>query len=319
MTFLNPIRNLLLDALRRIADTVVFGDGYVSADDIAAEPARFVARNGPFDLVVGGGRFILPHYREASLIAERAYHAHAFRHDPHLMTSKAPFSFFRSFPGPRLHTFFESDYCYCNFGKQQIELIAGSDAICVGMGPELMATTSPDLQSDELSEVYKSILARTENRWTQFTASHPERVISSTHFVAKVEISSRPFDSRAPAWAIPGAHYAQRNQAKRHLDQARIRRVGKHLDYVLPIARRMKLNLNGPRWGQRLLNSLQQPMLTHARYAYTCGRVLRMPIRKFFEIPAAGTVLAATPSQLPQLHKELEADRGRARAIAERG
>ena len=87
------------------------------------------------------------------------------------------------------------------------------------------------------------------------------------------------------------------------------------------------------------LNRDFRQRLAMSRYAYTCGSGLDMPIRKFFEIPAGGTVLACRPftgfadagfvdgvnavvcepQDIMDVHRTLVADPARAQRIADSG
>ena len=57
----------------------------------------------------------------------------------------------------------------------------------------------------------------------------------------------------------------------------------------------MRTGLISRSWSIDKINSGFRKGLLVCRYGYTCGAFIRGPIRKFFEIPAAGQVLVCEP------------------------
>ena len=105
------------------------------------------------------------------------------------------------------------------------------------------------------------------------------------------------------------------------------------------LAQKVGVNVHNKYWSLDLLRWGFRRALRQARYAFTCGSILRWPIRKFFEIPAQGCVLvcqpaegfadlgfvdgvnalSASPSNLPDVQSMLDADPNRAQQIADAG
>ena len=54
---------------------------------------------------------------------------------------------------------------------------------------------------------------------------------------------------------------------------------------------RIGLNLWANPSFQQFMNSEQRKILNNSQFSYTCGSEIKWPVRKFFEIPAAGAVL----------------------------
>ncbi|HKG99146.1 MAG TPA: glycosyltransferase, partial [Bradyrhizobium sp.] len=169
---------------------------------------------------------------------------------------------------------------------------------------------------------------------------HKDRIASLVHFISDPEISLRKLVGRKYAWGVIGVQYHARKVALDALRTARVPVVRQtRFRKLMALAKKLRLMLNEPRPIQRWFNSDYQHRLESSRYAFACGSAIDMPVRKFFEIPAAGAVLvckpfcgfeaagfrdgvnaiACDPQDIMDVHRSLEADPERAQAIADAG
>ena len=334
VTFRNPTRNLLPLVLGAAFDLVCFGPGYQQDEVVREGAARFAERHAPFDLVMATEMTLLPHYRPPEYILKHSFRYHGAPFDITLATLKEPFCFFTEYSGPKIFTMLETDYQ--NLRQDRIELIESTGAVVLGAGAELIPEDiGPIVDEALLSRADRLILHSRTESWNDFRRRNGRRMISMLHHVGDDDIRRRPFRERRSAWAVPGVPYTARAQARRHLSGARIAVSGRWLP-LFRIARRAGFPVFRVSWSRRWYNDAFRNVLSRVRYAYTCGSILQFPIRKFLEIPAAGSVFAVQPTPsfealgfahgrnafavepdaLPDLHRELERDPERARAIA---
>ena len=334
VTYLNPTRNLLLLVLGAAFDLVCFGPGYQPDEIVRAGVARFAERHAPFDLVMATEMTTLPHYLSPEYILKHSFKYHGARFEPALATLKEPFRFFIEYSGPKIFTMLETDYQ--NLRQEQIELIEGTGAVVLGAGAELIPEDiGPIVDEAHLNRADRLILRSRTESWNGFRRRNRRRMMSMLHHVGDDDIRRRPFERRRPAWAVPGVPYTARAQALRRLSGARIAVSGRWLP-IFRIARRAGLPVYDYSWSRRWYNDAFRMVLSRVRYAYTCGSIVQMPVRKFLEIPAAGSVFAVQPTPsfealgfahsrnafavepdaLPDLHRELERDAERTSAIA---
>ena len=336
-TYMNPTRNQLPNVLNRAFDVVHFGPGYQSEEIVRAGAERFADQHAPFDFVIATEKILLPHYRSAEHILKYSYRSHWVPFNINLATLKEPFQFFAKFEGPKILTLLETDYF--NMSQEQIELIEQSDTEVLGAGKELLPEyVSVPETVQHLSRTDRHILHWRTKWWDEFRRRNERRLISMPHHIGDDDVSKRPFQRRRAAWAIPGAPYTARVLARRHLKRAGIALSGQWL-WFFQIAGLAGIPVYGSRRIQEVYNRAFRHVLSGTRYAYTCGSVLQIPVRKFLEIPASGGVLivqptkgfgalgflhgenayAAEPDMLLDLHRQLEGNTEQAQAIASAG
>jgi hypothetical protein len=113
------------------------------------------------------------------------------------------------------------------------------------------------------------------------------------HLVSDIEIGGKDLSRRAYDWSVMGASYESRVEARQLIDAAGLRRAGKYQPYIFSTANRVGLHLYNKFWAIEGMNFLFRHALRAAKYGFTCGGACHWPVRKYFEIPANGAVLAA--------------------------
>jgi hypothetical protein len=121
------------------------------------------------------------------------------------------------------------------------------------------------------------------------------RFINLGHFVAETEFDWRALDGRTAAAAVPGINYRRRDRIKERLRAAGRARGNGWFRYAMATGDRLGLRPYARPLLQQFFQSRFVREIAGARYAYTDGSGNDRPIRKFFEIPALGTVLLCTP------------------------
>lgn len=284
--YMNPTRNLLPRLLAGACELTCFGPGYSSADELARGLAQFIETRGGFDLVLATEHILWADAIPAG--TERAlYDKFLFAGDRALIRYLPTLSRdFLALQARRIALLMESDYY--NFQPDQIERLAQMDAL-VGWGTEFVAATGelPDLHRERFG-------AEANDNWRNFVSAIRERVISMPHYVGDDEFSFLPLTERRWNWSVPGTGYwARREVAQRLAHQTR---PGKRLP-IAPVLSRLGFHPYSWRWFLDYYRRTFQEEIRNARYSFTCGSGLRYPVRKFFEIPALGSLLVCSPCQ----------------------
>jgi hypothetical protein len=131
--------------------------------------------------------------------------------------------------------------------------------------------------------------------WYDFLHAHPERVITALHYVLPSEFSFTPIDLRRPVVAVPGVEYYLRKEANLALRRSGVRMASKWYFHLFRTLNRLGLPVYGHPTGLRLYNNFFQRTLKTSRYVYTAPGGFGLPVRKFFEIPAAGALFLCRP------------------------
>lgn len=293
VTYLNPTRSLLPDVLAIVGNLTPFGPGWVSESVLRAGVRNFVARQGPFDVAVVTEhvhRSLAPSWNESAAV-------HAYRKK---YSFPGNWSAIASLPSiaaeldelhlPVVSTFFETDGYSLPEGALDFALRVSSGF--VGPGPDLSWVPAVDWDGESRLECAPTAT------WNTFLEETAGVFCSLPHFVSRDEVSWVPYRERRRRVLVPGIQYREREDARRLLRQAQLpfASVGTTLpglaarvNPLLPNGLRVKV--------QRHLQERFRREIAGSWVAFTSGSVLRHCVRKYFEIPAAGTLLLATPCQ----------------------
>ena len=337
VSFIDPTRELLVDILGQAGALTLYGPGHSSPRELDEGVAAFADRHGPFDVVVTD-EYVLQDFDDPDPRRHRFVN-HACRFDRALLGKAVEYrAFLRQCRIPRVLTLMQSDFY--NFPSRYIERMDELGDYFITWGGELvLAKAAADPDAARLGGVNAYILDRWNDNYRDFVTAQSHRIISCPQYVAAAEFDDRPLAGRPHPWSVLGADYQARMVARDHLDRAGIACSGRRLPYAFAAANRIKLNLHAHYWSLGLLHWGFRSALRRSRHSFTCGSILRWPIRKFFEIPANGCVLVAEPSEgfgdlgfvhgrtavacrpddILDAHAWLSADPARAQAIAAAG
>lgn len=332
--FLVPTRNLVPAMLVQAGEVCFFGPGYVTSQQLAKGLDAFIAEHGPFDVAVTNTHALFSDIYGAPMqpvVWNRSYEF-SFPGGDLLRLPEIAHAFER-LAMPRIGLFLESDFFY--WTAREIDAIQQRADYVMGFG-----TAFSPRRKDMPSLAGESFAGNVTDNWASYVEENRERVASVLHFVAAGEACFTGLSHRPNPWSVVGIQYVARRVASERLRQAGIDPVTESpLRRAMGLAKRVRLIRKEPKLAQRWLNLDFSLRLQQSRYAYTCGSGIDMPIRKFFEIPAAGAVLVCKPfsgitaagfrhgencivcepEDVVEAHHWLESDPERAQRIADAG
>lgn len=296
---INPTANLLPVLVQeRFPAASFYGPGFVDDAVLAGGLQAFVDRHGPFDVALLGPA--TPFLGEGA-DADRGAVAFLRRYASHRLADQALLTFFadaRAAFGKlpvavRLVSVLNFDY-YATSQRQIDVLLDQSIAVLGPNGQFVLALADlPDFACREKHYVKKA--DRFTDAWRNFLLQHPERVVTATHFVGPQEYCFDPLSVRPYEVAVPGVEYLLRKDAVRRLAGTRLRSASKTYFHLYRLANRLGLPAYSHPLALRLYNLFFQRTLADTRCVYTARGGFGIPIRKFFEIPAAGGLLICSP------------------------
>jgi hypothetical protein len=332
VSYVNPTRNLLPRLAALAGEASFFGPGYASSDVLRRGLATFVAENGPFDVAIATEHIafsrVLGDPRTLELY-RRNYRRFTFPHTDLEQRGRILDDLSGAAP-LTIAMLLESDFY--DFTPAQVEQIDQRFHLVASWGPQFFRPLR-----DLAGVKAEPFAARATDVWFNFVEANAERMIPLLHFVGDDEFCFAPLSQRARAWCVPGSAYSARRRAL-----AALARTGIGARRRFPIAGALsRLGLRPLSWEWFVVHYQQsfRRDLRNAKYAFTCGSALRFPIRKFFEIPAMGTVLTCEPCNgfeamgfrdgvnafvcppetLPDLHRRLVANPDYAQQVASAG
>lgn len=323
ISFINPTTELWPELFAGIGPTTFFGPGYQTETTLSAGLEAFVAdRNYQFDLVVVSEQVTNPNGEAGSpdrvefLVRNYGYgrrEAMSF-----LMQKASWLEFINQWSPTTLYTFFEFDPY--RVYPEWVHRMEESQGYLVGWGSEFVRPTIdlPNLRHETFGE-------RATDLWFELLESRRSSVLSLPAFVSDGEFCLRPLSERRKDWSVLGTAYAARREARGRIREGHLSSTGNfHAASVAVVDR-----LSGGRIGNRYVRNWMRfgfrQALTNSKASFTCGSGLEYPVRKYFEIPAAGALLvspdfpalgalgfrsgtnfvAASPEDIPSLTRDL--------------
>lgn len=296
---INPTANLLPALVReRFPSACFYGPGFVDDTVLVDGLQAFVDRQGPFDVALLGPATPLLGDGEDAEVAALGY---LKRYTSHRLADRTLLCFFadtRAAFGKlpvtvRMVSALNFDY-YATTQKQIDVLLEQSLAV---LGPNdqfvLALADLPEFVSREKHYIRKA--GRFTDVWRNFVLEYPGRVVTATHFVGPQEYCFDPLSVRPFEVAVPGVEYLLRKDAIRRLSGSKLRSASKAYFHLYRLANRLGLPAYSHPLALRLYNVLFQRTLADTRCVYTARGGFGIPIRKFFEIPAAGSLLICSP------------------------
>jgi hypothetical protein len=333
-SFLNPTRSLILPALMEVGEVHAFGPGFVSSETLARGLDAYIETEGPFDVAITNTHILFADAYAAPISPAPFLRSYSFAFPPSdILELPNIASTFDRLSIPRIGIFLESDYY--NWRTPEIDKVESRVDCAIAFGPEFTPEwhLNPELRHEAFG---KSVT----DAWPSYVRRRPDRIASLFHFVADTEFSFDRLKHRPHGWSVLGINYSARRVARDTLKRAGICVGGESpVRRGIGLAKKLKLLRGENRRIMNFLNIDFYARLASSRYSYTCGSALRMPIRKFVEIPAAGAVLVCQPfegfsaagfrdrenaiccepSDILDAHRWLEADAERAQKIADAG
>lgn len=295
----NPTANLLPLLFRECFSNIrFFGPGFVDDGEVERGVDVFVDRHGPFDVVILGPATPYLADRESAIEGAITFLG---RYASHRLSKRILSGFFTNVQAAfgrlpitvRVVSALNFDY-YATTQKQIDVLLNESIAV---LGPNeqfvLRLDELPGFAMREKHYVRKS--QRLSNAWRDFVCAHPDRVVTATHFVSPQEYSFEPISARPYEVSVPGVEYVLRREASKRIAASSYRQAPKTYFQLYRLGNRLRL----PVFSNALLleqyNWLFRRALANTRCVYTARGGFGIPIRKFFEIPAAGSLLICSP------------------------
>jgi hypothetical protein len=289
---LNPTVRLWPYLFLEFGDITFFGPGHVRDDRLREGVAACIRRTGPFDAIVIDDHVVVNSLPDSNPATNARVYARSYIHrfSPPEAIRVAPALYDGALASglPVLVSQFESD-CY-PMRQSHFELLRRSNLFIIGWGGELY----PWLRDvDAAGE--GDWIRRANDRWKTLVEECAHRVISMPAMVDADEFCLHPLARRRHEWSVPGTRYRSRAAARRALARSgKTVAGGKHY-----LAMKLLSGLRFPLYSNRALLDLYNGgfcrTLRNSQFVYTCGSAMRLAIRKFFEIPAAGAVLVCDP------------------------
>lgn len=294
---INSTANELLLMLYDFCDDITFyGPGYLNDDCINEGILKFIKNNKTFDVVIFGPTcpIMSKSNEETSVEYVRVWTANKL--DPKLVLSyfkDISKNFLKLEIAIKAISTLNYDH-YTDPGKV-LDMIEKNSLYLIGPNEQFQSLIEnlPTFTKEE--KHYKRKEGKFSDRWYNYTASYPERQITALHFVSINEFFFEPLEMRPYEVSVPGVEYVLRKKVLAELSNTNYKKVPKKLFYLYKLLNRLGIPVYNNRFGMSLYNTTFKNTLRDTKCVYKARGGFGIPVRKFFEIPASGTLMMCHP------------------------
>jgi hypothetical protein len=183
-------------------------------------------------------------------------------------------------------------------GQATLDLFSKHANYFYGWGEGFVNTLGvPDAAAREHHLRKKQEKGLTLGLFDGFVKLHRRSFINLGHFVGDVEFYWGGLGNRRFDVAVPGSRYARRENTKTLLGRTRGITVAQpRYRIAYQVAERLSARPYSKFYLSHLYNLAFQRLLSRSKICVTDGGMNNFPVRKFFEIPAAGALLVCWPA-----------------------
>ena len=301
LVHLNPTATYYPQLIEAAIPNISFyGPGFSSPDVLTKGLSNWIRETGPYEMIfIGPNSPILVENLNSDVI--QSILEYMLRYTAHKHTEAQIVAFLKDFVVelPKVdikHRVANSlNFDYYGATDSQVQRLQDLNLTLIGPNEQFVRPLAelPAFVTQE--KHYQRKKARLSDCWFDFLHAHPERVITALHYVVPSEFSYVPIHQRKNVVAVPGVEYHLRKEANMALRRSGIRTASKWYFYLYQVMNRLGMPVYGTHWGLHLYNQFFQRTLKTSRYVYTARGGFGLPIRKFFEIPAAGALMLCSP------------------------
>jgi hypothetical protein len=131
--------------------------------------------------------------------------------------------------------------------------------------------------------------------WAYFAKKNIRKIISIPHFVSESEFFYGNIQNRKKIINVPGVNYNNRKRALKILKKAKINLASKSHMILYSLFTKLGFKPFSNPYLLKFYNNIFYESIINSKYCFSCGSTCEVTLRKFFEIPALGSLLILEP------------------------
>jgi hypothetical protein len=301
LVHLNPTASYYPQLIQTAVPNVSFyGPGFSSPEVLTEGLLSWIRETGPYEMLFIGPNtpILIDELNDEVLLGTLAYMRRSTAHE-HSDSQIVAFikDLFAVLPTVDIEHRIASSLNFDYYGAtyEQVQRLKDLNLTLIGPNEQFVRPLAELPAFVKQEKHYQRKKERLSDCWFDFLHTNPERVITALHYVVPSEFSYVPIHERQPVVAVPGVEYHLRKEANVALRRSGIRTASKWYFYLYQAMNRLGIPVYGTHWGLHLYNQCFQRTLKTSRYVYTARGGFGLPVRKFFEIPAAGALMLCSP------------------------
>lgn len=292
--YINPTNSLLPAMLKMAVDAEFYGPGFTDSNVLTQGLESFVDQHGPFDFLATTSQLCVASDPVGTVAFLHRYAISSWERDDGMAFVSDVSAFMKHTSHRRIC--FLTDLDVYSIGHEIEDSLREHGDIFVGWG-EGFSEDMDSLVHIGREEFYKrKASSRPIGLWHQFVLDERDSFINLGHFVGLDEFAWTPLRDRAFSANVPGQLYARRRDALAAISASgKMSMPSQRYRKIFSLADRMGLNPYANPYLQKLYGLAFTKGIQDSRFVFTEGSGYQRPLRKFFEIPALGSVLLCVP------------------------
>jgi len=292
--YIAPTRNLVPSMLKNKFNVTIFGPGYTSEKILKDGLDQFYNKKGPFDFILASEHMIfyknnLKNNKGKSLFdIYSSNYVVRFPNNSLLTFFNNVFEFLHNTKVKKIITMFETDYIYLN--RDKLKILENLNCYMIAEGSQLIRPSGKikKIKHEKFSE-------EATDYWAHFAKKNIKKIISVPHFVSESEFFYGDIQNRNKIINVPGVNYYHRKKAIKILQKAKINLDSKLHMFLYSCFAKLGLKPFSNSNLLKVYNNIFNESIINSKYSFTCGSAYEFTLRKFFEIPALGSLLIMEP------------------------
>ena len=280
--FVNPYTESVLRVLGSIMNFTFYGLGYSNQNELDMGLEKWIALQEDFDFIMTDGSVILSTELKNSVDENSLFSMDVIKFKPkgnYLKYAHDFHSFFINSPEEKIIL---SNFDPYKIKQATIDTIIKTNAYIIDFGGHHLYDSITDI-----NKKYDILNFKANDNWFNFLKKYEERVIVVPHSINSLEFDFTPISLRKNKFTVIGVGYLERKEATKILPfQMKL----KHFVYQIKEFIRSKLKAKMTDRKMAIYKSTYFEKITESQLTYCSGGPLLYPVRKYYEIPAKGSV-----------------------------
>ena len=289
-SYVNPTTDNILNAMGELTNCYRYGPGYVSEQVLEQGVEAFIQQKGGVDLLLTDSMII-----EVEKLSRNPY---LFENDAIYFEKRLYHTYAKSlkdyFLNANITKLFIANWDYYVVAEKQVADLINDPHLLVLSYVDKNSSFSAEEISRIGNKMIEDISKELPNRnsvWHNFITDYQHKIISMPNVVGRQNFVFTPIASRKYRYCVPGFPYAERIKARELYNRSEW--IYHYQMEFLFLVEKVIRKLHIPRpenWG-KMQNERLFSRVSNSKICFTSGAVVRMPIAKYFDIPASGSVL----------------------------
>ena len=280
--YLNPHSETILRILGSFMNLSFYGPGYSNQEDLDLGLKKWIDQQDEFDFIVMDGSVALSPEIDKDIDENSLFFWDIIDFIPKGNYLKHASEFHSFFMNSSHKKIIFANFDPYNIKQTTIDSFIKSKAYIIDFGGHQLYDS---LKS--INEKYELKKFKANDNWYNFLKKHEERIIVVPHTIGSLEFDFTPIALRKNKFTVIGAGYPERKQASKLLPlQMRFNIFIIKIKgfFLSKLKRKMTIRK------MALYQSSYFKRITDSQLSYCSGGPLLYPVRKYYEIPARGSV-----------------------------